>query len=46
MFLGHKKKDKIVVHLKEAGVDYIWAKYFKTCIGKEISGNVVMGLKI
>ena len=40
------RKDKFVVHIKEADVYYICAKYFKPYRGKEIPGDVYMGLKI
>ena len=40
------RKDKFVVHIKEADVYYICAKYFKPYKAKEIPGDVLMGLKI
>ena len=40
------RKDKFVVHIKEADIYYICAKYFKPYKAKEIPGDVLMGLKI
>ena len=40
------RKDKFVVHIKEPDIYYICTKYFKPSRGKELNGNIVMGLKI
>ena len=40
------RKDKFVVHIKETGVFYICARYFKPNRGRELPGSIVMGLKI
>ena len=40
------RKDKFVVHIKEPDVYYICARYYKPNRGREIPGDVVMGLKI
>ena len=41
-----ERKGKFVVHIKEPGLYYICARYFKPLRGKEIPGDVVLGLKI
>ena len=40
------KKDKIVVFLREADNYLVCARYYKPRRGKELPGNVLMGLKI
>ena len=40
------RKDKFVVHIKEPDMYYICARYYKPSRGRELPGNVVMGLKI
>ena len=40
------RKDKFVVHIKEPDIYYICARYYKPNRGREIPGDVVMGLKI
>ena len=40
------RKDKFVVHLTEADVYYICARYYKPYRGRELPSSVVMGLKI
>ena len=40
------RKDKFVVQIKESDTYYICARYFKPMRGKEIPGDVVLGLKI
>ena len=41
-----ERKDKFVVHIKEAGQYQVCARYNKPYRGKELSGDIVLGLKI
>ena len=41
-----ERKGKFVVHIKEPGLYYICTRYNKPYRGKELSGDIVMGLKI
>ena len=40
------RKDKFAVHIKEPDLYFICTRYFKPSRGRELHGNVVMGLKI
>ena len=41
-----ERKGKFVVHIKEPGLYYICTRYNKPYRGKELSGDIVLGLKI
>ena len=41
-----ERKGKFVVHIKEPGLYYVCARYNKPYRGRELSGEIVMGLKI